>query len=249
MKYRLPIFVAIAAIALAPHNAQASSYSNPSGTTLIHIYGENEQSPYPRPFPEGDGHYRMTIGSVNWYGEFTLPTVSTIGGTKSYIGTFRGSRPNPASSAGVNLTCTGTVKIDRTLFAGKYKLKVKWTITGGTGCSSSSSIHPTFRSLKEALPIANFMGNFTSTNSTTFVGIQESGTRIWPKWKVVKSTGIPCLSTPGGTLVQHLPLSTIGSSPQTFDSTNQWLQVSVNNGNTCYVRANSAYIKPVQIPF
>jgi hypothetical protein len=248
MKYLLSICGAIAAIALAPHNAQASSYSDPGGAT-IHIYGENGQSSFPRPFPDGDGHYLIKVGSANWYGEFTLPTVSNNGGTRSYTGTFRGSRANTANTAGVNHTCTGTVKIDRTLVAGKYNLKVKWTTTGGTDCLPPGGPHPTLRLLKEALPIANAgTGDFTPTNSTTFVGIQESGIRVWPKWKVVDSTGLNCRATgPGGAIVSAFPLATVINVTE-FHPNGTWLKTS-SNGTTCYVRANSTYLKPFQLPF
>jgi hypothetical protein len=236
MKLLLSVFAAIAAIALAPHSAQASSYSNTSGLTQLTI---NELTGPNR----GKGSYITRIGATNWSGTFT-PTSNGItnGGMTTYLGTF----VDKPMTTGSTVQCSGTIKLDQTLVAGKLNLSVKWVVTGGVGCPFVGT-PPTTLLLKESLPIANTSGDFTPSNSTTrFIPVNSRD--IWPKWKVVDPTGLNCRATPGGVIVANLPVSTVVSTT-IFHSNGQWLRRSPSSGPTCYIRANSTYIKPVQLPF
>jgi hypothetical protein len=230
------VFAAIAAIALAPHNAQASSYSNASGFSQLAVAELRASNPN-----ISGGYYITKIGTTNWNGRFITPTVTTSGGTTSYTGTFSDS----PFIAGTTVRCKGTIKLDRTLVAGQYNLSVKWMVTGGAGCPFVGS-NPTLL-LKESLPIANASGDFNPSNSTTLlVWANSQGT--WPKWKVVDPTGLNCRVTPGSSSVLlTLPVSTVIDAAG-FHPNGTWLQ-TYSDGTTCYVRANSTYIKPVQIPF
>ena len=235
MKLLLSVFIAIAAIVLAPPlHAQASSYSNTSGLSQLEI---NELAGINR----GSGSYITKIGPTNWSGRFNASSVTTIGGTTSYTGTFGDS---PLIS-GTTIRCNGTIKLDRTLAAGQYNLSVKWIVTGGAGCPSIGSYSTLF--FKESLPTANASGDFTPSNSTTrFKWVNSRD--VWPKWKVVDPTGLNCRATPGGVIVANISTSTIIDVTM-FDPSGQWLRRFPSGGSTCYVRANSTYLKPIQLPF
>jgi hypothetical protein len=226
----LSIIAAIATIALAPHNAQASSYSNTPGSTQFTINELTNNI--------GSGNYFIQAGLTNWIGNFTAPPNSN--GT-TYIGNFGQSSQN---SQGTPITCNGSIKLDRTLVSGEYVLSVKWMFTGGTGCPI---VGPRSTVLKESLPIANASGNFTPANSTTRF-VPANSRDVWPKWKVVDPMGLNCRSTPPtGVIITVFPVGTV-INVTGFSSNGTWLKTSAN-GNPCYVRANSTYLKPVQIPF
>jgi hypothetical protein len=66
--------------------------------------------------------------------------------------------------------------------------------------------------------------------------------------KVVDQTGLNCRKTvPGGMIAGAIPVGTV-INVTGFHPNQTWLKTS-SNGTTCYVRANSTYLKPVQIPF
>ena len=235
MKLLLSVFATIAAIALAlPHNAQASSYSNTSGLSQLEI---NELAGINR----GSGSYITKIGPTNWSGRFNASTVTTIGGSTSYTGTFGDSPQIP----GTTIRCNGNIKLDRTLVAGKYNISVKWMVIGGAGCPFIGSNSTLF--FKESLPIANVSGDFTLSKSTTrFQWVNSRA--VWPKWQVVDPTGLNCRATPGGAIVANIPTSTVIDVTM-FHPTGQWLRRFPSGGSTCYVRANSTYLRPIQLSF
>jgi hypothetical protein len=240
MKYRLPIFVAIAAIAAVTttaHSAQASSYSTGNGASSRQL--SFQESPNP-----GSGFYTFQYGSGT-FGPLTATNVmGSVGGPGPavvYSGNF-------TESIAGGLQCSGSMTLTRYPFVGNgnYMLSISKTANSGNGCGFRLNNTERF-GMSESLPIANTLGDFTPANSKTRF-LQSGNFAIWPKWKVVDPTGLNCRVTPGGApVLPILPVSTV-INVTGFHPNQKWLKTS-SNGTTCYVRSNSTYLSPVQIPF
>jgi hypothetical protein len=253
MKLLLSVFAAIAAIALAPHNAQASSYSTSNGKTLIE-FKELPDNAFTGPViggAIGEGRYTTTIGTQQWIGSFTTTPGAASGGIKSYVGTFTDRRIGP----GATEICKGTIKLQRPASnIGPAPLQVTWTI--GPGGVSCPPVTPSTLSLTEAIPMANGSGNFLASNSNTRPS-ETNGPITWPLWQVIDSPQLNCRATaPSGQIAEKFltgSVITAGAkfNPNAFVTVGgaSWLSVRVSQGNYCFVRANTSYIKPKLMPF
>lgn len=251
MKLLLPIFAAITAIVALPHNAQASSYSSSNGTTLI----EFKELPGNAVMGGaiGGGRYQTTINGQQWMGTFTATTVINSGTTRTYSGTFSDHLLGP----GANQGCQGSITLQRPISnSGPAPLQVTWTIgAGGINCPSPIGT-PSPLSLIEAVPVANGSGNFLASNSNTRP-TETNGPITWPLWKVMDPTGLNCRATaPNGIVTTNFATGSIIKAgarfnPNAFVTAGgaSWLSVSLPQGQYCFVRANTIYIKPMLMPF
>jgi hypothetical protein len=240
MKYLLSICGAIAAIAAVTttaHSAQASSYSTGNGASSRQLSFQELPN-------AGSGFYTFQYGGGT-LGPLTATNVmGSVGGPGPavvYSGNFT------ESTAG-GLQCSGSITLTRYPFVGNgnYMLSISKTANSGNGCGFRLNNTERF-GMSESVPIANTSGNFTPANSITRF-LQNGNLAIWPKWKVVDPTGLNCRNTgPGGLIVGAFPVGTVINGTG-FHSNSTWLKTSFN-GTSCYVRANTSYIQPVQIPF
>lgn len=239
MKYLLSICGAIAAIALSSQTAQASSYNSNS-------YGASSRQLSFQEWPNsGSGFYRVFYGGVQWNGTLGPLTATNVMGSIGGPGPAVVYNGNFTESTAGGLQCSGGISITRygNDNAG-YSLHIsKQGNTSGCG----SRLDTEKFGLNESLPIANSSGNFTPTNSNTRFLLGGSFA-IWPKWKVIDSTGLNCRNTgPGGFIVGTFPAGAVINATG-FHSNGTWLKTSLN-GTNCYVRANTSYLQPVRIPF
>ncbi len=122
-------------------------------------------------------------------------------------------------------------------------MKVFWEITGGKQCPA---IGKSFRlSLPEAVPIADAKGDFSQS---------------WERWTIVSpDRKLNCRATPNGNIVhtfsdaEVLVTGPSPANPFTRINGRSWMLIPYGDKNagpkSCYVRANSQWIRPTSIPF
>lgn len=244
MKYFLPALATIAALTLTPKIAHASSYTSPSGLTQLTVDQASAT-------PGTGGAYIVRIGSTDWSGKFNATSITGGAGHIYYSGTFV---DRPLNST--NTQCIGNIVLDTTHPTGPsnptspHNMIVRWTVTGGTNCPMIGTT--TFSlPLTESLPVPTSSGNFTPANSMTrFQWV--NGRDVWPKWKVVDPdpNGLRCRSTPSGSTIVQTFLPSSAINVLMFDTSGNWLKVPPSSGySSCYIRAKSTFIKPMQIPY
>jgi hypothetical protein len=226
----LSIVAAIASIAFSSQTAQASSYQGNQRLSL------NEST------NPGSGFYKAFYGGVQWNGTLGPLTVTNGNGSIGGPGPEVVYSGNFTESTASGLQCTGGITLTR--YGNPYALSVR---KQGASSGCGNRLDTEKFGMTESLPIANSSGNFTPANSTTRF-LQNGNFAIWPKWKVVDPTGLNCRNTgPGGLVVGAFPVATV-INVTGFHSNGTWLRTSYN-GTPCYVRSNSTYLSPVQIPF
>ena len=231
--------LSILSFGLLPNLAQASSYISPSAETRLVLRETNGHS---------GGFYLTSYGGRQWMGDITITQTDAGAGHIYYNGTFRDRTLGQRSQE----ICTGNIQLDRTTAYTPPipRMKVTWTVTGGSGCRSIGQV---FRlDLKESLPVPNRVGDFTAARANTWQG-ETSGLGTWPKWRVVSRDGeLNCRVQPNGRIKV-----VYRSSGVPIEAETRGINAIVNsNGQPwlltrqgCYVRANSKYLVPVSLPW
>jgi len=107
--------------------------------------------------------------------------------------------------------------------------------------------------LPEALPKANNRGDFTNTNSNTF--LSETGIYTWTQWQVVSPDGVlNCRDQPNGVVKYSYRKGQIigqfggemlvGRNLVELPDGSSWLRTK----EKCFVRASDRWIKPISLP-
>lgn len=222
---------------MAEH-AIASTYTD--GKTTIAIYEQ-----FPEKSQSTDGNYETSI-TAGKSGRIQISSVTSHSAYTLYTGTFE---DYPALSNGAG--CAGQISIRRAKSGAANPLtaEIVWQPTSGTSCKI---VGQTVRStLREALPRPDKNGNFTSGNSTTYLG-ETSGFSTWLTWTMVDKGGsLNCRATPNGAVKRTYKTGQTvmadtrgGNAIQLAEDGSPWIRTR----KQCSVRANTRYIMPASLP-
>lgn len=238
-------------LSLFTTSADASVYTNKSGTTRVSISERVEKA--------GDrfgGEYVTKAAGRHWMGEMTFkpdPKGNTASHQK-YIGTFK----DFTTGSGTQLTCTGdlTMTVMRTgaQTQGQKQMVVNWTVKAGEKCPSIGQKFSL--TLSEAFPKPNNNGDFAPENADAWHGGTQDST--WRSWRVM-AQNLNCRATPDGKIqktykngeilaakIDRSGSAIVGSDGKLYPFTGKpWLRTK----DACYVRANSQYIQPASDAF
>jgi len=218
--------------------ASATTYINPTGKTTLNLSEKaNNRS----------GFYFTKVGGREFLGKIKITRSEGALGSYYYNGTFRDTTIGP----GRTIVCSGDIAIVRRPIGRSVQLgaQVTWKVKGGQNCTS---VGQTFKvNLVEPLPRANASGDYTSSNTNTWLS-QTAGSVSWPAWRVTSRDGeLNCRQTPNGAIQQvyradGAPIAAELRAGNAILMANNSPWLLTRQG--CYVRANSQYIQPVSLP-
>jgi|SRR6476469_1529414 len=217
--------------------ASATTYVNPKGKTTLNLSEKVNNS---------SSFYFTRVGNRDFLGNIQITRSEGAAGSYYYNGTFK----DHATGPGRKIVCSGDISIIRHQ-VGRSSLgaEVTWKVKEGENCPS---IGKTFKvNLVEALPLPNANGDYTSSNSNTWL-TQTAGSATWPAWRVTSRDGqLNCRKTANGAIqtVYRADKDTVaaelrGVNAITMANGQPWLLTRQG----CYVRANSQYVQPVSMP-
>ncbi len=218
--------------------ASATTYINPTGKTTLNL-SEKANNP--------SGFYFTKVGGREFLGKIQITRSEGALGSYYYNGTFRDTTIGP----GRTIVCSGEIAIVRRPIGRSVQLgaQVTWKVKGGQNCAS---VGQTFKvNLVEPLPRANASGDYTSSNTNTWLS-QTAGSVSWPAWRVTSRDGeLNCRQTPNGAIQQvyradGAPIAAELRAGNAILMANNSPWLLTRQG--CYVRANSQYIQPVSLP-
>ena len=218
--------------------ASATTYINPTGKTTLNL-SEKGENP--------GGFYFTNVGGREYLGNIQITSSEGAAGSYYYNGTFKDSATGP----GRKMVCSGDIAIVRRQVGRSNQLgaEVTWKVKGGENCAS---VGQTFKvNLVEPLPRANASGDYTSSNTNTWLS-QTAGSVSWPAWRVSSRDGeLNCRQTPNGAIKQvyranrdTIAAELRGGNAITMANGQPWLLTRQG----CYVRANYQYVQPVTLP-
>jgi hypothetical protein len=235
--------------------AIASVYKNVStefGDQSSLVLYENQ--PIDAPIPAGFGNmvFLQTPDGPLWTSKIILTQINSgTGGNRIYSGTFVQEIPISTGST----TCSGEVTLNRTR-SGRENLRHAVTMTrkftGGANCGQVGETDTWH--FNEAVPETGDRADYNAANADTWVNVNRKAS-TWIEWQLQSGINqLNCRVTPNGriskvfrggdriTIPSNLTMD--GGSAFRVAGRNSWLLTD----QSCYIRANSRYIRPVAMP-
>ncbi len=201
------------------------------------------------------GRYETLVSGERIYGHFTITDAVAQGELNQYYGLFTDYNGDSICSGQMTITVYRNLLDD-------IVSDVQWVIGSNSNQHCTDAAGTQFNvSLKEALPMANRYGDYTSNNANTLPSI-SSGNATWPLWQVIDSEGLNCrlgyTSTEPdayGNVVAVIPPGTLVdvSYPRAPNAVfidgntlRSYLKIEYY-GSSCWVRAHQHFIQPASV--
>ena len=255
-RHLLPIlFFSTLASSLSSAPAIASVYTNVStefGDQSSLVMYENQSPDTPIPPGFGNVVFLQPPDGPLWTSKLTITrSNSGVGGTRIYGGTFVQEIPLDTGTE----TCSGDVTLNRTR-SGRENLRHATTMTrkftGGANCGQIGQTDTWH--FNEAVPQVGDRADYSDANAYTWLNVNRKAS-TWLEWQLQSGISqLNCRTTPNGrvskvfrsgdriTVPSNLTLN--GGSAFRAVRQSSWLLTD----QSCYVRANSRYIRPVAMP-